>query len=87
MCIRDSQFSADSGQGDAMGELFAAAKKCIGMTATLINGYASGIFYLLYRMCACPVSYTHLFMLLFCSLIVFFLQSLFLRKKRPYSIR
>ena len=46
------QFSADSGQGDAMGELFAAAKKCIGMTATLINGYASGIFYLLYRMCA-----------------------------------
>ena len=35
-----------------MGELFAAAKKCIGMTATLINGYASGIFYLLYRMCA-----------------------------------
>ena len=47
------QFSADSGQGDAMGELFAAAKKCIGMTATLINGYASGIFYLLYRMCAC----------------------------------
>ena len=34
-----------------MGELFAAAKKCIGMTATLINGYASGIFYLLYRMC------------------------------------
>ena len=36
-----------------MGELFAAEKKCIGMTATLINGYASGIFYLLYRMCAC----------------------------------
>ena len=35
-----------------MGELFAAAKKCIGMTATLINGYASGIFYLLYSMCA-----------------------------------
>ena len=28
-----------------MGELFVAAKKCIGMTATLINGYASGIFY------------------------------------------
>ena len=32
-----------------MGELFAAAKKIIGMTATLINGYSSGIFYLLYR--------------------------------------
>ena len=45
------QFAADSGQGDAMGELFSAARKCIGMTATLINGYASGIFYLLYRMC------------------------------------
>ena len=46
------QFAANSGQGDAMGELFAAAKKCIGMTATLINGYASGIFYLLYRTCS-----------------------------------
>lgn len=46
------QYAANSGQGDAMGELFAAAKKCIGMTATLINGYSSGIFYLLYRMCA-----------------------------------
>lgn len=46
------QFAANSGQGDAMGELFAVAKKCIGMTATLINGYASGIFYLLYRTCS-----------------------------------
>ncbi len=46
------QYAANSGQGDAMGELFAAAKKCIGMTATLINGYSTGIFYLLYRMCA-----------------------------------
>ena len=46
------QYAANSGQGDSMGELFAAAKKCIGMTATLINGYASGIFYLLYRLCA-----------------------------------
>ena len=46
------QYAADSGQGDAMGELFDAAKKCVGMTATLINGYASGIFYLLYRVCA-----------------------------------
>lgn len=46
------QYAANSGQGDSMGELYAAAKKCIGMTATLINGYASGIFYLLYRVCA-----------------------------------
>lgn len=32
-----------------MGELFQAAKKVVGMTATLINGYSSGIFHLLYR--------------------------------------
>ncbi len=43
------QYGNDSGQGDAMGEIFAAARKFIGMTATLINGYASGIFHLLYR--------------------------------------
>ena len=44
------QYSNDSGQGDAMAELYNAAKKVIGMTATLINGYASGIFHLLYRL-------------------------------------
>ena len=43
-------YNNNSGQGDAMGELFQAAKKVIGMTATLINGYSSGIFHLLYRM-------------------------------------
>lgn len=43
------QFNNNSGQGDAMGELVKAAKAVVGMTATLINGYASGIFYLLYR--------------------------------------
>ncbi|MBP5718179.1 MAG: DEAD/DEAH box helicase family protein, partial [Abditibacteriota bacterium] len=43
------EYNNDSGQGDAMGEIFSAAKKVIGMTATLINGYASGIFHLLYR--------------------------------------
>ena len=43
------QYNNNSGQGDAMGEIFQAAKKVIGMTATLINGYSSGIFYLLYR--------------------------------------
>ena len=43
------EYNNDSGQGDAMGEIFDAAKKVIGMTATLINGYASGIFHLLYR--------------------------------------
>jgi len=43
-------FNNNSGQGDAMGELFQTAKKVIGMTATLINGYSSGIFHLFYRM-------------------------------------
>ncbi|MBQ9721780.1 MAG: DEAD/DEAH box helicase family protein, partial [Oscillospiraceae bacterium] len=43
------QYNNDSGQGDAMGEIYAASNKFIGMTATLINGYASGIFHLLYR--------------------------------------
>lgn len=33
-----------------MAELVRVAKKTIGMTATLINGYASGIFYILYRL-------------------------------------
>lgn len=43
------QYNNDSGQGDAMGEIYAVSRKFIGMTATLINGYASGIFHLLYR--------------------------------------
>jgi superfamily II DNA or RNA helicase len=44
------QYNNNSGQGDAMGELLGASKKAIGMTATLINGYASGLFHLLYRL-------------------------------------
>ncbi len=43
------QYNNNSGQGDAMGEIFNVSKKVIGMTATLINGYSSGIFHLLYR--------------------------------------
>lgn len=43
------QYSNKSGQGDAMAELVGAAKKTVGMTATLINGYSKGIFYLLFR--------------------------------------
>lgn len=42
-------YNNKSGQGDAMAELFDTARKVVGMTATLINGYSSGIFYLLYR--------------------------------------
>ena len=44
------QYNNDSGQGDAMGEIAHTARKVVGMTATLINGYATGIFYLLYRL-------------------------------------
>lgn len=43
------QYNNKSGQGEAMAELFGTAKKVVGMTATLINGYSSGIFHLLYR--------------------------------------
>lgn len=42
-------YNNNPGQGDAMGELFQASKKVVGMTATLVNGYSSGIFHLLYR--------------------------------------
>lgn len=42
-------FKGDSGQGDAMETLIGCSNKVIGMTATLINGYSSGLFYLLYR--------------------------------------
>ena len=44
------QYNNDSGQGDAMAEIARTADKVIGMTATLVNGYASGIFHLLYRL-------------------------------------
>lgn len=49
ICDELHEYNNDSGQGDAMGELYNTAKKVIGMTATLINGYSSGIFHLLYR--------------------------------------
>lgn len=44
------QYKGETGQGNAMAELVQVAKKTIGMTATLINGYASGIFYILFRL-------------------------------------
>lgn len=52
LCDEIHQYSLDSGQGDAMGELVQAARKVVGMTATLINGYSSGMFHLLYRLVA-----------------------------------
>lgn len=44
------QYSGESAQGQAMAELAGISDKVIGMTATLINGYAKGLFYLLFRM-------------------------------------
>ena len=43
------EYNNASGQGDAMAEIYSTAKQFVGMTATLINGYSSGIFHLLYR--------------------------------------
>lgn len=40
----------NTGQGNAMGRLVASARKAIGLTGTLMNGYASSLFYLLYRL-------------------------------------
>ncbi|WP_294963386.1 helicase-related protein [Sulfurimonas sp.] len=40
----------DTGQGNAIGRLVANARKTIGLTGTLMNGYASSLFYLLYRL-------------------------------------
>ena len=49
LCDELHEYNNNSGQGDAMAELFGVAKQFVGMTATLINGYSSGIFHLLYR--------------------------------------
>ena len=44
------QYSGESAQGQAMAELAGVAGKVLGMAATLVNGYAKGIFYLLFRL-------------------------------------
>lgn len=49
LCDELHEYNNDSGQGDAMAELYGVCRKFIGMTATLINGYSSGLFHLLYR--------------------------------------
>lgn len=41
---------ASSAQGEAMGDLATASKHVLALTGTLLNGYADGVFYLLYRM-------------------------------------
>ena len=50
LCDELREYANASGQGDAMGELFGVSRLFVGMTATLINGYSSGIFHLLYRL-------------------------------------
>lgn len=42
-------FKGNSKQGQAMADIAAASKKFIGLTGTLLNGYADGLFYILYR--------------------------------------
>lgn len=49
LCDELHEYNNASGQGDAMAELYGVSKLFVGMTATLINGYSSGIFHLLYR--------------------------------------
>lgn len=39
-----------TGQGNAFGAIASMSKKCVGLTGTLLNGYASSLFYILYRM-------------------------------------
>ncbi len=41
--------AGDSAQGEAFGDLACASKRVLGLTGTLLNGYAAGIFYILYR--------------------------------------
>lgn len=50
LCDELHEYNNASGQGDAMAELFGVSRLFVGMTATLINGYSSGIFHLLYRL-------------------------------------
>ena len=49
LCDELHEYDNDDGHGDAMAELYGASRCFVGMTATLINGYSSGIFHLLYR--------------------------------------
>lgn len=50
-CIIDEchEYKGNSIQGQAACDLIKASKKSIMLTGTLLNGYASGLFYLLYR--------------------------------------
>jgi hypothetical protein len=43
------QYKGDTEQGQAAGDIANVADKIIGLTGTLLNGYAHGLFYILYR--------------------------------------
>lgn len=42
-------YNGDSAQGEAFGQLASVAYKVIGLTGTLLNGYADSLFYMLFR--------------------------------------
>lgn len=43
---------SDTAQGEALGDIASIAKHTLGLTGTLLNGYASGVYYILYRLFA-----------------------------------
>lgn len=49
ICDELHLFKGDTAQGQAMADIANASKKFIGLTGTLLNGYADGLFYILYR--------------------------------------
>ena len=42
-------YKGNSKQGQSMADLIKSSKNFIGLTGTLLNGYADGLFYILYR--------------------------------------
>lgn len=40
----------NTGQGQSLAQMAAMSKKIVGLTGTLLNGYASSVFYILYRL-------------------------------------
>lgn len=49
ICDELHLFKGDTAQGQAMADIANASNKFIGLTGTLLNGYADGLFYILYR--------------------------------------
>lgn len=49
ICDELHLFKGNTKQGQAMADISTASKYFIGLTGTLLNGYASGLFYILYR--------------------------------------